>query len=245
MLMPVLLLLYPSESPAIITSISLAVVFFNGFSGSIAYARMRRIEYKSGTLFFLAALPGSILGAISTAYIPRLWFDMMFGILMIAASLYLLLGKRKSKHNKESKTSQTAVEMVDREGIRYVFSYNRALGVFISIFIGFLSSFLGIGGGLIHVPALIFLLDFPVHIATATSHFVLAGVSLTGTLVHIATGMFSRGVRRTVCLAIGVLIGAQIGAKLSNHVKDTWIIRVLAIGLLLIGTRIALRVLGW
>ena len=50
-LMPILLLLYPDERPEIITCISLAVTFFNALSGSLAYARMRRIDYKSGVLF--------------------------------------------------------------------------------------------------------------------------------------------------------------------------------------------------
>jgi len=47
-LLPVLLLLYPGADPETVTSISLAVVFFNALSGSWAYARMRRIDYTSG-----------------------------------------------------------------------------------------------------------------------------------------------------------------------------------------------------
>src|SRR5499427_7857457 len=62
-LTPMLLLVYPHESPEIITSISLAVVFFNAFSGSVAYARMQRIDYKSGVLLALATLPGPVIGA--------------------------------------------------------------------------------------------------------------------------------------------------------------------------------------
>jgi hypothetical protein len=88
------------------------------------------------------------------------------------------------------------------------------------------------------VPALSHLLSFPVHIATATSHFILAGMSLTGTVVHIVTGTFGRGVRRTICLSIGVIIGAQIGAILSNRIKGTFIIRALAVALALVGIRI-------
>src|SRR6185295_1618467 len=47
-LVPILLLMYPNETSERIASISLAVVFFNAFSGSLAYARMKRIDYKSG-----------------------------------------------------------------------------------------------------------------------------------------------------------------------------------------------------
>ena len=73
-------------------------------------------------------------------------------------------------------------------------AYNPAIGIWLSLFVGYISSVLGVGGGFIHVPALTSLLNFPVHIATATSHFVLAIMALTGTLVHVAHGVFARGV---------------------------------------------------
>jgi len=88
-LVPFLLILYPRESVETITSISLAVVFFNALSGSVAYARMRRIEYRSGLIFSAATIPGAILGALATAYLPRRLFDTIFGLLLIAASVYL------------------------------------------------------------------------------------------------------------------------------------------------------------
>jgi uncharacterized membrane protein YfcA len=81
-------------------------------------------------------------------------------------------------------------------------------------------------------------LNFPVHIATATSHFVLAVMALTGTLVHVARGAFEHGIRRTAILAVGVLLGAQIGARLSNRVGGRWIIRGLALALVFVGIRL-------
>jgi len=110
--------------------------------------------------------------------------------------------------------------------------------------VGYLSSFLGIGGGIIHVPALVYLLDFPVHIATATSHFVLAIMALTGTLVHIWDGSLKPGVEPTLCLAIGVLLGAPVGAQLSSRLHGPWIIRGLALALGLVGIRIAIMFLA-
>ncbi|TMA11893.1 MAG: sulfite exporter TauE/SafE family protein, partial [Deltaproteobacteria bacterium] len=65
-LVPLLLLLYPEEKPEIITSISLAVVFFNALSGSMAYGRLKRIDYRSGIVFSVATIPGAILGALTT-----------------------------------------------------------------------------------------------------------------------------------------------------------------------------------
>jgi len=63
-------------------------------------------------------------------------------------------------------------------------------------------------------------------------------MALTGTGVHIITGAFHHGIRRTIALAIGVLIGAQLGAFLSNRVKGLWILRGLAVALGFVGIRI-------
>ena len=82
--------------------------------------------------------------------------------------------------------------------------------------VGFLSSLLGIGGGIIHVPVMANLLHFPVHLATATSHFTLAIMSLTGAAVHGLEGDFTGVFGRIVPLAIGVAIGAQAGASLAR-----------------------------
>lgn len=240
-LVPVLLLLYPDESPEIITSISLAVVFFNATSGSVAYARMKRIDYKSGGIFSIATIPGAILGAVTITYFPRRIFDLVFGILMIAASIYLATDtarKWETSTDFVPRRYNSYRSLVDSTGIRYNFSYNAILGTVLSVFVGYVSSLLGIGGGFIHVPILVRLLNFPVHIATATSHFILAIMALTGTLVHVLTGAFSHGVRRTIMLSIGVIIGAQFGAFLSNRIQADWIIRGLALALAFVGIRI-------
>jgi len=240
-LMPILLLLYPGENPELLTSISLAVVFFNAFSGSVAYSRMKRIDYRSGFLFSVATIPGAIFGALTTAYIPRRLFDLIFGLLMIAASVFLLLHpNRKNELKEETPNYHLTRNLTEANGANHTYSYNPIVGVGLSLFVGYISSLLGIGGGVIHVPALVHILNFPIHIATATSHFILAVMAMTGTTVHVATGVFSHGVRRTILLAIGVLLGAQLGARLSIRVHGDWIIRGLAIALGFVGARILL-----
>src|SRR5262245_8683574 len=96
-LMPILLLVYPRDKTELITAISLAVVFFNALSGSFAYARMKRVDYKSGIAFSIATIPGAILGALATAYIPRRIFDLMFGVLMIIAAFMLWLSSEEKQ----------------------------------------------------------------------------------------------------------------------------------------------------
>jgi len=238
-LVPFLLLCYPKEQPETITAISLAVVFFNAFSGSVAYARLGRIDYRSGLLLSAATLPGAVLGALTTAYIPRRLFDAIFGVLMMGIAVFLFLrpGRDGQKKPEKRPTHRTRT-VVEADGTRHTYSYNPILGVGLSLLVGFVSSLLGIGGGIIHVPALVHLLNFPVHIATATSHFMLAVMALAGTIVHLIAGVFSHGLRRMIALAIGVLLGAQLGARLSGGVHGNWIVRSLAIALGFVGIRI-------
>lgn len=237
-LVPLLLLAYPSASADTITSISLAVVFFNALSGSIAYARARRIDYHSGVLFSLAAVPGAVLGALTTAFIPRRFFDVLIGTLMLGAATFLFWRPTGEKPPRQPRPGEFKRRVVEADGIEHIFYYNRVLGVGLSLIVGYLSSLLGIGGGFIHVPALVGLLNFPVHIATATSHFILSVMALAGTLTHIVTGAFQSGIRRTIMLSLGVVIGAQFGAHLSNRIKGDWIIRGLAVALAVVGLRL-------
>jgi len=245
-LMPLLLLLFPKEAQDTLTAISLAVIFFNALSGTAAYAVMGRVDYKSGLMFSAATIPGAVLGALHTSSVSRRMFDIIFGICLLALSTALILkpdierGEKVKTEVRKHYRYWVSRSIMDANGQQHSYSFNPVLGVALSLLVGYASSFLGIGGGIIHVPALTFLLNFPVHVATATSHFILAIMAFTGTMVHIMTGAFAHGVHRTVSLSIGVVIGAQFGAHLSKKIKGHWIIRSLAIALGLLGIRILL-----
>jgi uncharacterized membrane protein YfcA len=237
-LVPVLVLLYPDLKPDVITSISLAVVFLNASSGSFAYARMKRIDYKSAIAFGLATLPGSIIGALVTGLIPRHLFNLILGVVLMLIGVFLFIKPGEGAFAKEKKGGSTHRHLVDASGQAYQYSFNIKTGIILSFFVGFLSSLLGIGGGIIHVPALTSLLNFPTHIATATSHFVLALMALTGTIVHLLKGTLQEGLRTAVYIGIGVIAGAQLGAYFSHLVKPKGIIRALAAALLVVGARL-------
>lgn len=230
-MVPILLMVYPEVTPEIVTSISLAVVFVNGISGTWAYARMQRIDYRSGIIFAIATVPGAILGAMTTAFIPRRLFELIFGILMIGLSAFLIKNPQRKKKRAENQSDTTrTVETSDGKTFAMP-SYNPLPGIGISIFVGFLSSLLGIGGGIILVPLMIYVLHFPVHVATATSLFILAIASFSGTMTHVATGVLAEGIWQVVFLATGVIFGAQLGAFLSSRLQSSGIIRALAFAL--------------
>lgn len=233
LLVPVLLFLMPEETPDHITAISMAVVFFNASSGTVAYARMRRIDFASGWRFALAALPGALLGAVATSFISRLWFDRVLGAALVVMATFLL---RKSLGRK----SDSASNDVDERAFVPSRSVLR-LGAMISAGVGFISSALGIGGGIVHVPALVYVLGYPVHIATATSHFVLACTSLVAVGEHVWHGSYQGNIPKVVVLSVGAVVGAQVGAFLSTKVHGKLIIVGLALGLIIAGTRLVVH----
>ena len=239
-LVPILLILYPSASPDFITSISLAVVFLNAGSGTAAYLRQQRVDLQAANMFAAATIPGAIAGAFVIGYIPRDVFDVVFAVLLLAIAAFLLL--RPSPTVRVVQRTHRRGEVVrvhtDREGIMYAYSYNLPAGVATSTGVGFLSSLLGIGGGVIHVPIMVRVLRFPAHIATATSHYVLMVSAFTGTLVHLSTGQLDGGYGITGALGAGVLVGAQVGARLSNHVKGDLLIRLLGTALAVTSIRL-------
>jgi uncharacterized membrane protein YfcA len=238
LLVPILLFLYPQETPATITSITLTVAFFNAFSGSVAYGRLKRTDYRSGLFFSLASVPGAIVGANITAWLSRGVFQTIFGITLLLAATYLLVQPLKHRSLPAWKRGHTRRELIDSQNNVFSYSYSLIQGMVISFGVGLISGLLGIGGGIIHVPALTQFLGFPVHIATATSHFVVAITTFAAVMVHIVSGTFTEGIRRAAVLSAGAVIGAQFGARLSQKVSGAWIVRLLAIGLALVGVRL-------
>jgi uncharacterized protein len=241
-LTPVLLLVYPHDSAKTLTAISLVVVFFNAASGSLAYARQRRTDYRSGLVFGAATLPGAVGGALVVGLTPRRTFDAITAAVLVALAAWLGTGKEADTRRPGPRGALR--RLTDRQGREYVYRVPLLRGTLYSLGVGFVSSFLGIGGGVLHVPLLVRALGFPTHIATATSHFVLAQMSAVGSLTHVIAGSFSHGhgLRRAAALSVGVVVGAQLGARISLHVDAVVIQRLLALALIALSVRLLVGV---
>ena len=235
-LTPVLLILYPQAKPEALTSITMGIVFLNALSGTTAYARQRRIDYRNGILFALATVPGTVFGVWVLHYLPQRAFAIIFGVMLLVFSV--LIWMRPKTGSTPSAAAGANSVVVDRKGERFVYSCNRPLGVALSFGVGFIAGLLGIGGGIIHVPMLIYVLGFPAHIATATSHFILVFTGLTGTITHAASGTYAQSWQILLWIALGVIPGAQLGAWLSPKIKGLILIRLLVLALVLAGVRL-------
>jgi len=209
---------------------SLAVVFLNALSGSIAYMIQGRVLYRMGVAFAVATIPGALLGATLVQYLNSRWFTLLFALFLLALAGLLLKGQtirgRSHRHPAPEELGSLRSPIM------------RA-GILLSFLVGVISSLFGIGGGIVHVPFLIVILGLSVHSATATSHFVLAITSLVGTLVFLRNGQVDLAV--AAAMGAGVLLGAQAGARLSMKMRSDPIRRLLAFAVLVFAVGLILR----
>jgi uncharacterized membrane protein YfcA len=209
---------------------SLAVVFLNALSGSIAYMLQGRVLYRMGLAFAVSTIPGALLGATLVQYLDSRWFTLLFALFLLALSGLLLRGQTIYGHAHRHPTP---------EELNSLRSPIMRMGILLSFLVGVISSLFGIGGGIVHVPFLIVILGLSVHSATATSHFVLAITSLAGTLVFLRNGQVDLSV--AAAMGVGVLLGAQAGARLSLRMRSEPIRRLLAFAVLVFAVGLILR----
>jgi len=237
-IVPVFLLFF-RFSPQEAIGTSLAVVLFNALSGTLSYLRQKRVDIRAGWKFALATVPGALAGAWIATLFARPVLEAVFGILLTTVAVFIFL--RKESRHSEPDGAYTRT-LVDSQGNVFHYSPKEGLGTAISGLVGFVSSLLGIGGGIIHMPALVFVLGFPVHVAAATSLFVLSVSTLVGAISHLVLGNVL--IVPTIVVAAFAVVGAQIGARLSRRVKGQLITRLLAIALVVVGVRLMLKSLG-
>jgi uncharacterized membrane protein YfcA len=243
-LTPALLFLYPDHSPEVITAMSLAVVWFNASSGAMAYARLRRIDYLAGAIFATATLPGAVIGALATGFVPRDLFEAAFAGVLLLVGVWLLLPPPRRIVTTQPRRYLRRL-LTDSHGDTYRYAFDPVLSVALGLVIGFFSSLFGVGGGIILVPAMILMLRFPAQVATATSTFTLVFTAGVGSLVHLGGGSYEGVWDETLALAIGVLAGAQLGAFVSGRLagaSQVVVSRLLSVALLAVGVRLAIGV---
>ena len=208
-----------------IVGTSIFVVFTNALSGTLAYIRQKRVFFNAAIPFAIATLPGAFLGSYVADSFDAHTLNLAFGSFLLCMAIIMYWN---STHKPSTDTPFEEKS----------FRYNKTLGIGSSLFVGFLSSIFGIGGGIIHVPLMIYLLGFPVHVATATSHFVLACSSAFGVISHF---MLDHIVwLPALSISIGAAIGAQIGAKLSQKTKSKVILGLLSLAMFALGCRLIL-----
>jgi len=194
---------FAGYAPTLTASTSLFGAFSNAAASSISYARQHRINYSIGLKLGLLAIPGTVLGAFISSDVSASLFQILFALVLIASSIYIFLNRKI-----EPKNVQITKQIM-------IF----AIGA--SFFAGIISSFFGIGGGIIFVPLMVILMGLSMKNAAPTSQLILLFVSAAGMISHSILGhsdFYLAGL-----LAAGAFAGGLVGARISLEIKENWL----------------------
>ena len=248
-IVPVLLAFMPGLGHAQVVAVSLVAVAANGISGSIGYLRQRPMPIAAtpAVVIALATLPGAVAGPLLVRMIDARMFAVGLACVMLLAAMMLMLvgGKAGLAARERRRREGLLARGHDEATVKRLMEAPPSLGgrewamiIGISLAVGLIATMMGIGGGLFHVPAMVFLLAFPVRSATATSGSVLAVTAVAGTVMNIASGNLAGVWWIAAALGAGAVGGAQIGARLSRYTPGSVVMRVLAVCLVAVAVRL-------
>jgi uncharacterized membrane protein YfcA len=251
------ILIFFGIPPAVAVASSTTQITGTSVSGMLAHRRRRGVDYRMGAVL----VAGGTVGALAGGGLFRLLQDTGQIDTVIALLYVILLGSIGILMAKEAATALDILKPKERKKPKRRHNPVIALlpmrwrfyqsGLYISplaplllgFFSGMLTVLLGVGGGFIVVPAMIYLLGMSTAVVVGTSLMQILFVTAATTLVH-ATTTKSVDIVLAVLLLIGSVIGAQLGARLAQKSKPELLRMCLAIIVLAVAFRMGLG-LGW
>jgi len=249
------LLFFIGIPPAVAVATEANQIVASSFSGVLAHFRRRTVDLKMGGVLLVGGLAGALLGvqvfnalkAIGQVdLLVRLCYVLFLGVigsLMFVESLNALRKSRKGgsvpKRPHHTWVHKLPFKMKFRTSGLYI---SVIPPILVGILVGILAAIMGVGGGFIMVPAMIYILGMPTKVVIGTSLFQIIFVTGFTTLLH-ATTNFTVDVVLAVLLLIGGVIGAQIGTRLGARLQAEQLRILLALIVLVVCGKLAFDLL--
>jgi uncharacterized membrane protein YfcA len=250
------LLFFIGIPPAIAVATGANQVVASSISGVLAQLKRKAVDLRMGTVLLVGGLIGSAIGvwvfaALTAAGQVDLFVQLSYvlflgfiGLTMFAESVRALM--RANRPGGPIRRSHTHNWV---HGLPFKMKF-RASGLYISVLpplavgaiVGFLAAIMGVGGGFIMVPAMIYLLGMPTKVVIGTSLFQIIFVTAFTTLMHAVTSN-TVDMMLALLLIIGGVIGAQFGARFSSRLKAEQLRILLSLLVIGVAGKIALDLL--
>ncbi|TPW26915.1 sulfite exporter TauE/SafE family protein [Pararhizobium mangrovi] len=252
------LLIFYNIPPAVAVATGTNQVVASSFSGALSHFRRGSLDVKLGLVLLVGGLSGSTAGIfafkllkslgqldliVSLAYVT---FLTIVGSLMMWESVGALKRLRAQsrspgsssaapRHNQHTWVHRLPLKMRFRRSKIYL-SVIPVIGLGFGI--GLLTSIMGIGGGFMIVPAMIYLLRVPTNVVIGTSLFMVTFTTAFATLVQ-ATTNHTVDVMLAIMLIVSSVIGVQYGVRVGRKLRGEWLRAGLALLVLAVGVRLA------
>jgi len=248
------LLFFIGIPPAVAVATSTNQIVASSFSALLAHLKRKTVDLRMGGVLLVGGLIGSGLGVYIFNILKALGqvdllvklcyvlFLSVIGGLMFIESLSAIRNVRKGKAPKRQKHNWV-------HGLPFKMRF-RVSGLYISVIpplivgtlVGILAAIMGVGGGFIMVPAMIYLLGMPTKVVVGTSLFQIIFVTAFTTMLH-ATTNYTVDIILALLLLVGGVIGAQIGTQIGMKMKAEQLRILLAALVLIVCGKLALELL--
>ncbi|MBB5687611.1 sulfite exporter TauE/SafE family protein [Sphingobium boeckii] len=252
------LLIFYGIPPTVAAASAASQVTGASVSGVYAHLQRNGVDFRMGGVM----VAGGVIGSIAGAWLFRLLQESGQIDTVIAMLYVILLGGIGALMARDAivsiRATRTGVPLKVRKrrhhplvaSLPFRWRFYRS-GLYISplapLLLGFvtgiLTVILGVGGGFIMVPAMLYLLGMTTQVVVGTSLFQILFVTMAATMVH-ATTTKAVDIVLAALLLIGSVTGAQFGARLAQKIKPDYLRLLLAAMVLLVAIRMALG-LGW
>ena len=248
------LLIFYNIPPAIAVATGANQVIASSFSGSLAHFKRGTLDFKLGTVLLAGGIVGSSLGTLVFAFLRRIGqLDLVISLIYV-----IFLGTIGGLMLVESVRAHPAHALAaSRRALKKSGQHNwihrlplkmrfRTSKLFVSVLpvlalgaaIGFLAAIMGVGGGIIMVPALIYLLKVPTNVVVGTSLFQIIFVAAFTTIVQ-STANQTVDIVLALVLMLGGVAGAQYGARAGQKLRGEQLRALLAMLVLAVALRLA------
>lgn len=246
------MLIFMGVPPAVAVATSTNMIVASSFSGFLTHLKRKRVDMHIGSYLILGGVAGVLLGVHIFSRLQRIGqVDLMITLLYTSLLLsvaaitvreaLLLLKAKRSGASGYLGLSIPLPGWVGRLPLqrRFVHSdiqHSVMLPIAMGVISGLLVGLLGIGGGFITIPMMLYILRMPLSVTVGTSLFQIIFITALATVLH---GVNTQAIDIVLAalLVVGSAIGAQYGVKLAQHVP-TYLLRLMMAGLMV---AIALR----
>lgn len=250
------LLFFIGIPPAVAVATEANQIVASSFSGVLAHLKRQTVDLRMGGVLLVGGLVGAAVGVEvftllremgQVDLLVKLCYVVFLGLiggLMFIESLRAIRRSRAPGTTKVIRKQRTWIH-----ALPFKMKF-RTSGLYISVIpplvvgvlVGILAAIMGVGGGFIMVPAMIYILGMPTKVVVGTSLFQIIFVTAFTTLLH-ATTNYTVDMILAVLLLIGGVIGAQIGARIGVKLKAEQLRILLAIMVLAVCGKLALDLL--
>ncbi|MBM3488497.1 MAG: sulfite exporter TauE/SafE family protein [Alphaproteobacteria bacterium] len=247
------LLIFIGIPPAVAVGTEANQVVAASVSGALAHWRRGNVDVKMGFVLLVGGIVGSMLGVwlftflrsigqvelvIAVSYVVMLG---VIGTLMVVESLRAWLQSRRPGGAPVRKLHQH----IWLHGLPFKMRFRRSklyisalLPLGVGVFVGILAAIMGVGGGFIMVPAMIYLLGMPTSVVVGTSLFQIIFVTANVTFLQAVSNQ-TVDIVLALVLIVGSVIGAQIGARLGDRLHSEQLRALLGLIVLAVCVRVA------